>query len=114
MSSTTPNATPNVDRSRDGTRLRVELSGEFETADVVTAMARARHVAEECDAEFAVLVDVREFTPCGNALATLGEWETFLRMAGATAVVRVGREQAVGGADRRASSIEEAERLISR
>ncbi|MFC6785684.1 hypothetical protein ACFQFH_07150 [Halobaculum halobium] len=115
MSSTTPpNASPHVDRSRDGTRLRVELSGAFEAADVVTAMARARHIAEECDAEFGVVVDVREFTARGDALAALGEWETFLRMAGATAVVRVGDEDAVGGADRRASSIEEAERLLSR
>ncbi|GAA0195626.1 hypothetical protein GCM10009000_006260 [Halobacterium noricense] len=94
--------------------MRVELSGEFEAADVVTAMARARHVAEDCDAEFGVVVDVREFTARGTALAALGEWETFLRMAGATAVVRVGDDDdAVGGADRRASSIEEAERMIS-
>ncbi|QZX99354.1 hypothetical protein [Halobaculum rubrum] len=113
MSSTTPDAAPNVDQSRDGTRLRVELSGEFEVSDVVTAMARARHVAEECDAEFGVLVDVREFTPRGNALAALGEWETFLRMAGATAVVRVGEGDAqLGGADRRAGSVEEAERIL--
>jgi len=115
MSSTTPpNASPNVDRTRDGTRLRVELTGEFEVADVVTAMARARHVAEECDADFGVIVDVREFTARGNALAALGEWETFLRMAGATAVVRVGDDGAVGGADRRAASLEAAERMISR
>lgn len=115
MSSTTPpEAAPNVDQSRDGTRLRVELSGEFGASDVITAMARARHVAEECDSEFAVLVDVREFTARGNALAALGEWEMFLRMAGATAVVRVGDEEAVGGADRRAASIEAAERILSR
>ena len=74
---------------------------------------RARHLAEGCDAEFGVLVDVREFGASGNALAALGEWETFLRVAGATAVVRVGDDHAVGGADHRATSVEEAERLLS-
>ncbi|MFC7070731.1 hypothetical protein [Halobaculum lipolyticum] len=115
MSSTTPpDPSPSVDRSRDGTLLRVELVGSFDGASVVRAMARARHVAERCDSRFDVLVDVREFDARGNALATLGEWETFLRMAGACAVVRVGEGSAVGGADRRAASMAEAEDLLSR
>ncbi|SHH57983.1 hypothetical protein [Halobaculum gomorrense] len=114
MSSTTPqDPSPHVDRSRDGRLLRVELVGEFETRDVLAAMACARHLAEGCDEEFGVLVDVREFDAAGSALAALGEWETFLRMAGATTVIRVGDDDAVGGADRRAASVEEAERMLS-
>ncbi|MFC7137002.1 hypothetical protein [Halobaculum litoreum] len=98
MSSTIePEPTPSVDRSRDGTVLRVELVGEFGAADVVRTMARARHVAEGCDARFDVIVDVREFAAHGGALGALGEWETFLRMAGACTVVRVGEGRAVGG-----------------
>ena len=114
MSSTSPpDPTDDVDRSPDGSRLRVELAGEFDARGVVTAMARARHAAEGCDAEFGVIVDVREFTARGNALGALGEWETFLRMAGASTVVRVGDGRAVGGADRRADSLEEARELIA-
>ncbi len=103
-----------MDRSPDGTLLRVELVGEFGVPDVVRCMARARHVAEQCDSHFDVIVDVREFDARGSALAALGEWETFLRMAGADAVVRVGEGSAVGGADRRAASIDEAEAMLSR
>ncbi|UIO98762.1 hypothetical protein Hbl1158_09425 [Halobaculum sp. CBA1158] len=115
MSSTTsPDSSPHVDRSPDGSRIRVELAGEFDACDVVTAMAEARHVAESCDAGFDVVVDVREFDARGTALAALGEWETFLRVAGASTVVRVGEGPAVGGADRRASSLAEAEELLSR
>ncbi|PSQ06407.1 hypothetical protein BRC97_06400 [Halobacteriales archaeon QS_6_71_20] len=81
--------------------------------DDVDRMARARHAAERCDSEFGVIVDVREFVARGNALGALGEWETFLRMAGASAVVRVGEGRAVGGADRRAASMEEARELLA-
>jgi hypothetical protein len=102
-----------VDRSRDGRLLGVELVGEFETRDVLAVMARARHLAEGCDAEFGVLVDVREFDASASALAALGEWETLLRVAGATAVVRVDDDHAVGGADHRVASVEEAERLLA-
>ncbi|WP_435065695.1 hypothetical protein [Halobaculum sp. EA56] len=113
MSSTTsPDPSPRVDRSPDGSRLLVELSGEFDGPAVVAAMARARHRAEECDERFGVVVDVREFAAHGNALAVLGEWETFLRVAGASTVVRVGEGRAVGGADRRAATLEEAEALL--
>ena len=115
MSSTTsPDPSPSVDRSADGRLLRVELVGSFDAAAVVRAMARARHVAERCDSRFDVLVDVREFDARGSALAALGEWETFLRMAGACAVVRVGEGRAVGGADRHAATVDEAEELLSR
>lgn len=114
MSSTSPpDPSPHVDRTCDGTRLRVELAGELDVTDVVTTMARARHLAEQCETQFDVLIDVREFDARGNALAVLGEWETFLRVAGATTVVRVGDGRAVSGADRSASSIDEAEELLS-
>lgn len=115
MSSTTPPTDPpTVDRAGDGSRLRLVLEGEYDGAGVVRAMARARHVAERCEPGFGVVVDVRELSPEGNALAALGEWETFLRMAGAAAVVRVGSGPAVAGADRTAASLEEAEELLGR
>ncbi|WP_277552786.1 hypothetical protein [Halobaculum limi] len=113
MSSTShPEPTPRVDSSPDGTRLRVDLVGVFDVPTVVAAMAEARHAAERCAGSFAVLIDVRKFVAGGDALAALSEWETFLRIAGATTVVRVGEGRAVSGADRWAPTLEAAEQLL--
>lgn len=114
MSSTShPEPTPHVDSSPDGTRLRVGLVGVFDVPAVVAVMAEARHAAEQCAGDFAVLVDVREFVGDGDALAALSEWETFLRIAGATDVVRVGEGRAVSGADRQAPTLDAAEQLLA-
>ncbi|WP_435129247.1 hypothetical protein [Halobaculum sp. D14] len=114
MSSTTSQrATRVVDRDADDNRVSLTLTGSFGAADVVEAMARARHVVERCRPGFGVVVDVRDCSWGDGALDALAEWEAVLRRAGACEVVRVGTGRAVENAAVAASDPEAAAQLLS-